>query len=153
MAAVQAGSPPITNLPGYRLSGIQYSLTMDYLQCYVDFWKNFINFNGRATRTMFWVPTGINFAVSMFFFLLNFIIPLVPFVLQILWCLAIIIPSLSLLARRLHDTNRGTMQLLWLLLPFFGALYLFVVAGFMQGNPYDNEFGCDPHLPAPQMGY
>lgn len=122
---------------------------MNLVQVYVDFWKNFANFNGRATRTQFWVPAIVNFVVMMFLWL--FSLAILPFIfVNILVGLACLVPSLAVMARRLHDTDRGTLQLLWILLPILGGLYLLVVCGFMEGQPHENQYGSDPHF-APQI--
>lgn len=61
-------------------------------------------------------------------------------VLTILYGLAIIIPTISVCVRRLHDTNRSGWNYWWCLLPIVGAIILLVF--FVQGSyPADNEYG------------
>lgn len=117
---------------------------MNLVQSYVDFWKNYANFNGRATRTQFWIPAAANCIVMMFLWLCGIFLPPILF-LVIIFSLATLVPNLALIARRLHDTDRGTIQILWALLPILGGLYLLVVCGFIAGQPFENQFGPDPH--------
>jgi len=81
--------------------------------------SNYFNFRGRATRAEYW-----------WFFLaaqLISLISLIPFVggiISLLGSLFIIIPSISLGARRLHDIGRtGWWQLVWVGVLFGGAAF------------------------------
>jgi uncharacterized membrane protein YhaH (DUF805 family) len=57
--------------------------------------------------------------------------------------LLIIIPSMAVNVRRLHDTNRSGWSLLWTAIPFIGAiLVLYWYA--KKGTPGPNRFGEDP---------
>lgn len=63
--------------------------------------------------------------------------------LNAIWLLASFVPSLSLGARRLHDTGRsGWMQML-VLIPILGGLYLLYLFS-IKGDAGDNHFGPDP---------
>ena len=47
-------------------------------------------------------------------------------------------------AKRCHDRGRsGWFQLLYLI-PFFGAIFMFVYVGFLAGTEGENRFGPDP---------
>ncbi|MCQ2396370.1 MAG: DUF805 domain-containing protein [Lentisphaeria bacterium] len=89
----------------------------DALNQFTDALKQYANFEGKATRKQFWmfvlvccVIGGILGAISSW--------------LSWLFSLAILVPSLAIGARRLHDINKsGWLQLL-LLIPFIGALIL-----------------------------
>lgn len=53
-------------------------------------------------------------------------------------------PSVSSLVTRLHDRGHSAWWLLWTLLPYAGALVLFVTAGFLRGHDEANEYGPPP---------
>lgn len=36
---------------------------MSFKEAYIDFWKNYINFDGRCSRKTFWKVTLINFLI------------------------------------------------------------------------------------------
>lgn len=48
--------------------------------------------------------------------------------------------SLSLLVRRLHDTNKSGLLILLGLIPFFGAIILFIFS-IIPGDKHDNKYG------------
>jgi uncharacterized membrane protein YhaH (DUF805 family) len=79
----------------------------------------YADFSGRASRSEYWF--FVLFAV-----LIGSAFGLFSEILGGLFHLAVLIPSLSAGARRLHDTNRkGILQLLWLL-PIIGWIILIV---------------------------
>ena len=57
--------------------------------------------------------------------------------------LGTMIPAVAVHIRRLHDTNRTGWWLLIGLLPFFGAIALFVFS-LLDGTSGPNRFGADP---------
>ncbi len=111
---------------------------MSYLDCYSQFWKGYVKFDGRATRTMFIVPAIANMIVSL-------LLTIIFLPLGIVWAIATFLPSIALLIRRLHDCGKSALWILWILLPVVGGLFLLVYCLFVAGNPYANEYGEDPH--------
>lgn len=57
--------------------------------------------------------------------------------------LAMLIPSLAVSVRRLHDTGRSGWWLLLGLLPLIGAIVLLVFM-LLDSKPGDNQFGANP---------
>ncbi len=57
--------------------------------------------------------------------------------------LALLIPSLAVAIRRLHDTNRTGWWVLLALIPFLGALVL-IIFYLLDGTPGPNKYGPDP---------
>jgi uncharacterized membrane protein YhaH (DUF805 family) len=76
-----------------------------------------------------------------------------------IYSLGVIVPSLAVTSRRLHDTGRsGWWQLLNLLgiIPIIGWIGSIVVLVFcaLEGNPGPNQYGPDPKaLPDAGTGY
>lgn len=64
-------------------------------------------------------------------------------VLQSLYALAVLIPSLAVGVRRLHDTGRNGWWLLIGLIPLIGAIVLLVFF-FQDSQPGNNEYGPSP---------
>ena len=56
--------------------------------------------------------------------------------------LALLLPNLAVLARRLHDTSRSAWWILIALVPFVGAIVLIVFA--VQDSHGDNQYGPSP---------
>jgi uncharacterized membrane protein YhaH (DUF805 family) len=105
---------------------------------YLEVWKKYADFQGRASRREYWMFFGVN---------LLFLIVLGIFegimgtkFLGLLYALAICIPSLAVGVRRLHDTNRSGWWLLLCLIPLIGTLVLIVFA--LQGSQNEgNRYG------------
>jgi len=63
--------------------------------------------------------------------------------LGLLYSLAILIPSIAVSVRRLHDTSRSGWWLLIGLIPIVGTIVLIVLYA-QDGTPGDNKYGTDP---------
>lgn len=76
-------------------------------------WNNYVNFQGRASRSEFW-----------WFYLFVFIVSCIPLI--GLASFLLIIPHWAVTVRRLHDINRSGW---WILLPFtgFGIVTLIIM--------------------------
>lgn len=59
-----------------------------------------------------------------------------------IYSLAIMIPSIAVSVRRLHDTDHSGWWLLLIFIPFLGVLILLVVMCFNSKD--DNEYGPNP---------
>jgi len=83
--------------------------------------QKYATFDGRATRPEFWW-------FFLFSFLGSLVTGLVSDLISMVFSLAILLPSLAVGARRLHDTDRsGWFLLLWLI-PVIGWIILIVWA-------------------------
>ena len=60
-----------------------------------------------------------------------------------LYGLAVLIPTLAVTWRRLHDTDRGGWSWLVIFFPFVGPIILIVFLA-LNGTPGPNRFGPDP---------
>lgn len=107
----------------------------------LDVFKNhYVDFKGRATRKQYWLYVLFTFIA---FLILGAVLSFFGKTGQIIFnlCqLAIFLPSLAILARRLHDTNKSAWWLLLNLVPFIGGLVLFVFA-VLPSNEGENRFG------------
>lgn len=102
---------------------------------YLAVLKKYAEFNGRAGREEFWMFVLISFIASL---ILSFIRPL-----WFVYNLAVLVPSIAVCTRRLHDTGRsGWLQLL-ALIPLVGPIVLIVFAA-QDSQPGDNQFGQNP---------
>ena len=104
-------------------------------------YSNYANFSGRASRSEYW-----------FFTLYHFLLVLVcmmgfPFGLGYsllsLSLLANFLPAISVLVRRLHDTNRSGWWYWIALVPVVGPILLLVWL-CTRGTAGDNGYGSDP---------
>lgn len=101
-------------------------------QNYLNVLKQYTAFTGRAGLEEFWLYVLVNFIIS---FVLSFVGPL-----GMLYGLGVLIPSLAVSARRLHDTGRSGWFLLLGLIPLAGPIALIVLMA-QKGQPADNLYG------------
>lgn len=96
-------SPP----PGPNRFGPS-AMPMTFGEAISSFFKNYVNFQGRAARSEYW------FCI-LFICVSSFVIEFIDNsgLVGAIWSLAILLPSITVSARRLHDINRsGWHQLL-----------------------------------------
>ncbi len=109
---------------------------------YLKVLKNYTGFTGRARRTEFWMFALINLLVALGVSLIGAIIG-ARLALNTLYSLGVLLPSLAVSMRRLHDTNRSGWWLLIGLVPIIGAIVLIVFA-VQDSQPGDNQYGPNP---------
>lgn len=112
---------------------------------YLDVLKKYADFNGRARRTEFWMFALFNLIAYIVLALIGRVIGFSA--LPLLYGLAVLLPSLAVAVRRLHDTGRSGWMILLGLIPCIGGIVLLV---FYCGDsqPGDNEHGTNPKLVA-----
>ena len=93
--------------------------------------KKYVGFDGRAARSEFWW-------FALFTFLVSLALGIVSQSLSSLFSLAVLLPSLAVGARRLHDTDRSAWFLLLWLVPVIGWIILIVWA--IQEGKEPNRF-------------
>jgi uncharacterized membrane protein YhaH (DUF805 family) len=112
--------------------------------------KKYADFTGRARRAEYWWFVLINFVVI--FSLVVLIIILAGSddsltglggIIYAVYALGVIVPSLAVTVRRLHDTGKSGWMLLIGLIPFVGPIILLVFY-FTDGEPGANQYGPSP---------
>lgn len=87
--------------------------------------KNYANFKGRARRKEFWFFTLVQFIILIIAQIIDSVIG-TEFVLYALIVLALLIPSLAVSVRRLHDLSKSGWWYLIALIPLIGAIILII---------------------------
>ncbi|QYK02261.1 DUF805 domain-containing protein [Shewanella psychrotolerans] len=110
------------------------------MEHFIGAFKKFADFTGRARRTEFWM-------YILFYFIFYIALAVVDgilgtFALTGIFSLVMLIPSLSISARRLHDTGRSGWWQLLCLIPLIGAIVLIIF--YAQDSVEDNEYGGNP---------
>lgn len=124
------------------------------MKYYIKAIKNYAVFEGRATRMEFWmfmlfyilVALGIGFVLGIVMTLAEYNeseIDHVSSVVSNIYILFMVLPSISLCVRRLHDINLSGWYYLISLIPLIGIIYLFIIA-LVDGTLGDNKYGDDP---------
>ncbi|MGS4346288.1 DUF805 domain-containing protein [Myroides odoratus] len=111
---------------------------------FINILKNhYTDFNGRARRTEFWSFTLVSVIISIILGIVDMILGMIGIGFTgYIYSLAVLLPSLAVLVRRLHDTGKSGWWLL-LLLTGIGSLVLLYFA-CLEGTAGPNEFGEDP---------
>lgn len=113
---------------------------MNFIQAIQSGFRHYVDFNGRASRSEYW-----------YWMLFTTLVQIVADILggseqspvALVVTLVLLLPSLAVGARRLHDIDRtGWWQLLWLV-PLIGWIVLIVWA-CTKGTTGENRFGGDP---------
>ena len=159
--------------------------------------RRYAEFSGRSRRMEYWMWTLFIFLAYLAFVVLGIVLgagailgagagsssgaaaagggALIVFGLFGIFALAILVPSLAVAVRRLHDTNHSGW---WILAPLTGTVLQFVGAAmhssavalvgaliglvlgvlllvwyFMDGTPGPNQYGADPKLRGGAPGY
>ena len=111
---------------------------------YMSVLRRYVEFTGRASRTEFWMFVLISVIVSIVLSIIGgFAGDTARSALSSLYSLAVLVPSLALGARRLHDTNRSGWWQLVGLIPVVGWIVL-IVFYVMPSDPGDNQYGPPP---------
>src|SRR5215472_13428354 len=129
---------------------------MSFGQAVASYFQNYVNFSGRAPRSAYW-----------WVFLFNIIVAVVAAVIDqslgmaytmpgpsgpvslgygpiyTIYLVAVLLPSLALSVRRLHDRDKSGWWFLLAFIPIIGALIL-IIWFALRGTEGDNRFGSDP---------
>lgn len=114
----------------------------DIMNGYLATLKKYADFSGRARRTEYWLFFLFNFVIAMVLGVLDFVLG-TPGILGLIFALAILIPSIAVAARRLHDTDRSGWWILIAFIPIVGTIALLVFL-LLDSTPGENRFGSNP---------
>ncbi len=114
--------------------------------------KKFADFSSRSRRTEYWMFVLFSFVI---YIALGIILSLIGsvdptgmiaslgFILMTIVQIALLIPSLAVTVRRLHDTGRSGWWILISFLPVIGVIIL-IVFMVLDSQPGDNNWGPNP---------
>ena len=120
------------------------------MKWYFKAFRHYSDFKGRARRKEFWIFNLFNVIAFLIVLMLAFVLvditgELYWETITILYLLAMIIPSIAVTVRRLHDTGKNGWMILLGLIPIIGTIWLFVLF-VSDSNLEENEFGKNPKL-------
>ena len=110
---------------------------------YLDVLQKYAVFSGRASRTEYWMFVLINAVIGFVLSLIDLAIFGTDGILSGIYGLAVLLPSIGVSIRRLHDTNRTGWWLLIGLVPLFGWIVLLIFY-IQRSDPGDNKYGPNP---------
>lgn len=114
------------------------------MEWYVGVLKKYADFTGRARRKEYWMFFLFNLIVMIGLSIVEGIIGLAG-ILSGLYSLAVLIPSIAVAARRLHDTDRSGWWQLIVFIPLIGVIILLIFL-VQDGKGEENRFGSNPKL-------
>ncbi|HEY8985897.1 MAG TPA: DUF805 domain-containing protein, partial [Streptomyces sp.] len=88
------------------------------MQWYLDVLKKYAVFSGRARRQEYWMFALFNIVISIVLSIIGSVLDLG--ILSIIYSLAVLLPSLGVSVRRLHDTGKSGWWILIALIPLAG---------------------------------
>lgn len=108
--------------------------------------KNYAVFKGRARRREYWMFTLFQLLFSIVALALDYVLGFAEDgsgVISSIYSLAMLLPSLAVSVRRLHDVNRSGWFMFIALVPLVGIIWLLVL-DCTEGTDGPNEYGPDP---------
>lgn len=114
------------------------------MEWYLKVLKNYVGFQGRARRKEYWMFILFNVLASLVLSIVGGIISqTLGLILTYGYMLAVLLPSLAVAVRRLHDTGKSGWFVLLSLIPVVGSIILLVFL-VQEGQSADNQYGSDP---------
>jgi uncharacterized membrane protein YhaH (DUF805 family) len=127
---------------------------------YIAVLKKYAEFSGRARRREYWVFVLISMVICSILSLIDGVMGMscggniggatgMNFdwncggILSGIYSLAVLVPSIAVAVRRLHDTGRSAWWLLMLLIPIAGWIVLFVYM-VQDSQAGSNAYGLNP---------
>lgn len=113
------------------------------VQAVLLFFTNYLNFKGRSRRSEYWWVVLFNMIVTT---VLGAITGDSSSFLSSLWALAVLVPTIALAVRRLHDIGKSGWYYLINLIPLVGQILL-IVWFCQDSQPGPNMYGPNPKAP------
>ena len=121
------------------------------MKYYIEAIKNYAVFEGRTTRKEFWMFVLFNLLIALS---IGFVTSLALVWAEVsdaqfdtiydtvtnIYVLFILLPSISITVRRLHDIGRSGWYCLLTFIPFVGVVTIIVI-GVISSEPFPNEYG------------
>lgn len=103
----------------------------------------YADFKGRSRRSEYWWFCLCNMIISGVLSTLAQKVGGPCAALSAIYSLAVLVPSLAVLARRLHDIGKSGWWMLLSLVPLVGAIILIIWLA-KDGQPEANQYGVNP---------
>ena len=122
------------------------------MKWYLKVLKQYAKFSGRARRKEYWMFILFNIIFGIIAMILDKILGLSIFsvgpgyaygIIYCLYSLAVLIPGLAVLVRRLHDVGKSGWIIFISLIPIVGAIWLLVLL-VTDSKSAENQYGPNP---------
>lgn len=108
---------------------------------YLKVIKNYVGFKGRSRRKEFWMFLLINAIIIS-------LIDLVTKQFSIfsdVYSLVVLLPTIAVFSRRLHDTGKSAWWMLMAFIPIVGIILLLIFMS-LDSQAGDNQYGKNPKI-------
>ena len=111
--------------------------------------RQYVDFKGRARRSEYWYFSLFSVLISIVLGIIDiFVLGADPFagesgMLGNLYSLAVLLPSLGVLVRRLHDVGKSGWFFLIVFIPLIGFIWLLILL-FRNSQQGENKWGPSP---------
>jgi uncharacterized membrane protein YhaH (DUF805 family) len=109
---------------------------------FIDVIKKYAVFNGRARRKEYWMFVLFYILIYIGLFVVESLVGS-PGILVLIFALGLLVPSIAVSIRRLHDTDRSGWWILIGFVPLVGGIVLLVFM-CLDGTAGANQYGPDP---------
>jgi uncharacterized membrane protein YhaH (DUF805 family) len=103
--------------------------------------EHYADFGGRARRKEYWMFVLVNMCIMVLLGIIGALIKL-PWI-SMVYGLGVLLPSLAVSVRRLHDRGKSGWMLLISLIPVAGGIYLLYLF-CLDGEKKLNAWGANP---------
>lgn len=129
------------------------------MEAYKRMWREYFMLQGRANRAEYWLAYLMNCVILLLISGLILVIGLLVFkdflveknelmlillgldgVLVVLYCIATVIPYITMTVRRLHDINASGWFILLIFIPYIGDFTLLIL-NLIRGTQGENRYG------------
>lgn len=104
---------------------------------YLTVLKKYVDFNGRARRSEYWYFVLFSMIISTALTVVDSLIG-TPSVLSSIYSLVVLLPSIAVGIRRMHDVNKSGW---YMLIPIYN-----LILACSEGTQGENQYGPDPKL-------
>ena len=117
---------------------------------YLEVLKKYAVFTGRARRKEYWYFILFNTLISIALTIFDGVTGTLNVeagvgLLSGIYALVVLIPSIAVAVRRLHDTNRSGLWLFIVLIPIIGVIVLIVFFA-SDSKSEENQYGLNPKI-------
>jgi uncharacterized membrane protein YhaH (DUF805 family) len=111
------------------------------MEWYIKVLKNYAGFDGRASRQEYWMFVLFNILISIAISIVSNVLRSITKtdqnILGLIYNLAVLVPSIAVAIRRMHDTGRSGW---WCIVPIAGLIF-----AIEAGSPEANKYGPSPN--------
>ena len=112
---------------------------MESFNYYLEVLKKYTVFNGRARRSEYWYFVLFNLIISIGLGIIDGVVGLMDFGISDVYSLGVLVPSIAVGVRRMHDVGKSGW---YLLIPIYN-----IILAATEGEAGTNEYGQNPKNP------